>query len=277
MAETKNIAGDMKAAVDALKNPVVGDQHEETVELTEVEEQALENGWQTEDDFKADKKNSGKKWRPAEEFMDRKSLFDKIEEQHKQIRDLKKGVESLTKHNQNIEQSTYDRARKELQAEREKALDDGDIAKAEKLRDRIDEVKEQQKQAAPTTGVQQAGVELPEFTQFKQANPWYLKNVKMTAWADGMGVMLHRQGHGPEEVLRQVSQLAREEFPEQFNKRNPNKDDAPDVGKGKQSRATPDGFRLTDQESEVMKKMIRAGAKITEADYIAQIKRSKGF
>ena len=241
---------------------------------SEVEIEAQEHGWQPEEDFKADPKNAGKKWRPAEEFMDRKSLFDKIEEQHKQIRDLKKGVESLTQHNKVIEQATYERARKELQEERKKALQDGDIAKAEEIRDRMDEIKEQQV-AAKT--IPQDQVEHPQFTQFKSVNPWYGKDVKMTAWADGMGALLARQQKKPDEVLAEIHKLAREEFAEKFTKRNPNKDDAPDVGTGKATRKSPDTFRLTAEEEATMKKMLRAGVKLTEAEYKEQIKRSKGL
>jgi len=243
-------------------------------EVPDVEAQALENGWQPEEDFKADPKNAGKKWRPAEEFMDRKSLFDKIEDQHKQIRDLKKGVDALSKHNQTIEQATYERAIRELKAERKKALEDNDLAKAEDLRDRIDEVTSQKQSAPVATAGQQ---EHPEYTQFKQSNPWYEKDVKMTAWADGMGALLARQGKSPSDVLVEINKLAREEFPEKFVKRNPNKDDAPDVTTGRQSRSTAGTFKLTEEEERVMKRMIRAGAKIDEKEYKEQIKRSKGL
>jgi len=248
------------------------------VEVPEVEVKAIEHGWQPEEEFKADPKNAGKKWRPAEEFMDRKSLFDKIEEQHKQIRDLKKGVDALTLHNKTIEQSTYERARKELQAERLAALKEGDLAKAEEIRDRIDEIKVAQNNAQAIPQTQQ---EAPEFTQFKQQNDWYQGSskdaVKMTAWAEGYGFILARQGKKPDEILVAVHKAAREEFPEHFEKRNPNKDTAGSVGSGRQSRAAPDTFKLTPQEEEVMKKMIRAGVKITEAEYKAQLKKAKGY
>lgn len=247
----------------------------EPAELSPVEQEALENGWVPKEDFEANEKNAGKKWRSAEDFMDRKSLFDKIEDQHKQIRDLKKGVDALTKHNNTIEQATYERARKELAAERKKALEEGDFAKAEEIRDRMDEVKAQQQQAATAPTQPQ---EHPEFTQFKQNNPWYQKDVKMTAWADGMGTLLARQGKSPSDVLTEINKLAREEFPEKFApKRNPNKDDAPDVGNGRQKRESGSTFKLTPDEQRVMETMLRAGAKISKEDYIAQIKRSKGL
>jgi len=251
---------------------------QDTPDVPEVEAQALEHGWMPEEDFKADPKNSGKKWRPAEEFMDRKSLFDKIEDQHKQIRDLKKGVDALTLHNKSIEQSTYERARKELAEERKAALKDGDFAKAEELRDRIDEIKVAASTAQATPQTQQ---EAPEFVQFKQQNDWYQGNtrdaVKMTAWAEGYGFILARQGKSPADILVEVHKAAREEFPEHFNKRNPNKNDAGAAPTGRQSRAVADSFRLTPEEDQVMKRMIRAGVKITEAEYKEQLKKAKGY
>ena len=247
-------------------------------EVPEVEAQALEHGWLPEEDFKADPKNSGKKWRPAEEFMDRKSLFDKIEEQHKQIRDLKKGVDALTTHNKNIEQSTYERARRELAEERKAALKEGDFAKAEEIRDRIDEIKVAQNTAQTAPTQQQ---EAPEFTQFKQQNDWYQgskpEDVKMTAWAEGYGFILARQGKTPQEVLAEVHKAARTEFPERFTKRNPNKNEAGAAPTGRQSRTSTDSFQLSADEEKVMQRMIRAGAKITPEDYKSQLKKAKGY
>jgi len=246
----------------------------QTPEVPEVEQQAMEHGWQPEEAFKADPKNSGKKWRPAEEFMDRKSLFDKIEDQHKELRTLKKGIEALTQHNKIIEQTSYERAIKELRAERRKALEDGELTKAEDIKDQIEEIQKTQTQAAN----QPQQTEHPEFTQFKQNNDWYGKDVKMTAWADGMGALLARQGKSPSEVLADISKTAREEFPEKFSRRNPNKEDAPAVGGGSTKRTSGgDTFKLTDMEQRIMDNLIRAGAKITPEEYKAQLKKSKGL
>ena len=65
-----------------------------------VEVQARDNGWVPEENFKANPQNEGKKWRTAEEFMDRKSLFDMIDDQHKELRRLRDGMTALQQHNQ---------------------------------------------------------------------------------------------------------------------------------------------------------------------------------
>jgi len=241
-------------------------------ELNPVEQEAQGNGWQPQTEFEADPKNAGKKWRSAEDFMDRKSLFDKIEDQHKEIRNLKKGIDALAQHNKTIEEATRERTIKELKEQRNQLLKDGEVLEAEKIRDQITDLQQKQPQSQQPTTQAQA-----EFQQWIGQNTWYNKDLDMTAWADGMGALLARQGHGPQEVLTMLHQQARQKFPEKFNSRNPNKDDAPVVGASSSKRATPDSFRMTSEEERVMNKMIRAGAKITPEEYKAQLKKAKGY
>jgi len=242
-----------------------------TDEVTpEIEVQAQEHGWQPEESFKADPKNAGKKWRPAEEFMDRKSLFDKIEDQNKEIRNLKRGMDSFADHNRRIETIAYEKALATLKAEREQALEDGELVKAEKIRDKIDDLK-----AAPPV-TPQVQKEAPEFTEWKKANDWYLSDDDMTAWADAKGSKLAKQGMTPPEVLKEITKQAKSLFPAKF--RNPNKDsDAPVVEAGKQRVARGDGFKLTADEEKAIDNMIKAGAPITKEKYIADIKKSRGL
>lgn len=85
-----------------------------------METEARENGWVPEEDFKANPNNEGKKWRTAEEFMDRKSLFDKIDDQHRELRKLRDGMSALQQHNQQIETVTRDRLLKNSRPKRPK-------------------------------------------------------------------------------------------------------------------------------------------------------------
>ncbi len=262
-----------------MADPVVEPVVEQTPTLSKVEQEAMDHGWQPESEFQADPKNEGKKWRSADDFMDRKSLFDKIGEQHKELRNLKKGIDALSQHNATIEKSAYERALKELRAERKKALEDNDIVRAEEIRDQIDEVRDRQA-AAPKVAQSQ---EAPEFTQWKGMNSWYGNDVALTAWADTVGRTLSGQGKSPAEVLVEVARLAREEFPHKFNKRNPNKDDAPRTNTGgRPAGGSRETFQLTEEESRIMNTMLRAGVKqdgkpMTKESYIAQVKRAKGY
>lgn len=245
-------------------------QEQAPVEPTEVELQAAELGWKPEEEFKADPANEGKKWRTAEDFMDRKSLFDKIDSYHRKVKDLEKGIQSLSQHNATIEQSAYERALRELRSERKQALEEGDVVRAEEIRDRIDEVKEQQKTAQPQP---QPGVN-PEFLAWVNNNKWYENDPDMRAFADGYATQLISQGvRDPQQALPLLEKKVREVFAAKF--RNPNKDRAPSLDSGK-GKVKSDGFSLTPDEEKIMTNMIRAGVPISKEEYIAQIKASRG-
>jgi len=236
-------------------------------QVPEIESQARELGWQPEEEFKANPANEGKKWRSAEDFMDRKSLFDKIEDQHKEIRNLKKGVDALTIHNRTIEESAYKRALQDLRAERKRLLEEGEFAKAEEVRDQMDELRAKQ------PAVQAQPQEPPELTSWRQKNTWYNDDPDMTAWADSKAQLLARSGKTPNEVLSQLEKDVRTVFPQKF--RNPNKEDAPRT-ESPGTKSKSDSFRLTAEEERVMRTMLRAGVKMTEQEYKEQIKKSRG-
>lgn len=236
-------------------------------QYSEIELQAMEHGWKPKEEFD---ESTGKKWRSAEEFMDRKSLFDKIDEQHRKIKDLSKGLNALAEHNKKIEQSAYERALRELRAERKQALEEGDLVKAEEIRDRIDEVKEEQrKQPVPQTNVVNTS-----FEQWVAQNKWYESDPDMRAYADGYAQQLVGNGvTDPSVALPQIERKVREVFAAKF--RNPNKDRAPSLETGK-ARSKADSFVMTREEEKVMNQLIAAGAPITREDYISQLKKSRG-
>ena len=242
------------------------------VQPSEVELQAMEYGWKPEADFKADPTNEGKKWRTAEDFMDRKSLFDRIEGYNKQVREMKRGMDALAAHNKKIEQSAYERALAELRAERNQALENDDHVTAEKIRDRIDDIKEQQRMAPPVQPQPQVN---PELVQWVERNKWYTSDVDMRAFAEGYASQLWNSGvRDSAEALAQIERKVREVFPTKF--RNPNKDRSPSLEGGQRKvGGKSDDFKLTAEEEKIMQTMIRAGAPISKEDYLKQIRESR--
>lgn len=250
------------------------EQEPQEAQPSEIELQAREHGWKPEEEFKADPTNAGKKWRTAEDFMDRKSLFDRIEGSNRHIRELKRGLEALTEHNRKIEKSAYERALAELRRERDAALENDDHVTAEKIRDRIDDVKEQQRAAALQPQPQPAQVN-PEFVQWAERNKWYSTDVDMRAFAEGYASQLWNSGiRDSAEALAQIERKVREVFPTKF--RNPNKDRSPSLEGGQRKvSGKSDDFKLTEDEERIIKTMIRAGAPITREEYLKQIRESR--
>jgi len=242
-----------------------------------MENEARENGWVSEEEFKANPNNDGKKWRTAEDFMDRKSLFDKIDDQHREIRKLRDGQNALIQHNQTIEKNTRERVLKELQAQKAEAIKEGDVVKVEELRDKIDEVRSQ-----PTTPTPAQNGQVPQELQtWISENQWYTSNQEMRAFADAYGVAQHNLGKPPAEVLKEVSKIVRRTYPTMFQ--NPNKQSAPPV-EGSTSRKGPTSNGKSDLEpfeETIWQSLERAktpSAKdpkklMTRDEYVEQLKR----
>jgi hypothetical protein len=204
--------------------------------------------------------------------MDRKSLFDKIDSVQQENKTLKKGVQNLSLHYQQVEKRAYEKALADLKAQRMAALEDDDLVRAERIRDQMDEVKEKMNAVQPPVTINEPPAEL---TNWKQENPWYQRDDVMTNYADGLGNKLLAEGKAPAEILREVERKVRQAFPEKF--RNPNKDVAPEVvGSGKRASTSQSGFRLTEMEERILTTMIKAGAPITREDYIRDIKAQRG-
>jgi hypothetical protein len=244
----------------------------------DIEAQARDNGWVPKEDFEANPHNEGKKWRTAEEFMDRKSLFDKIDDQHREIRKLQQGYNALQQHSQQIEQKTRERLLKELREEKALAVKEGDVVKIEEIRDRIEEVKEMPVVPVMTPQVDTAGVE--KFNSWKNQNQWYDSNQEMRAFADAYGVAKHQEGKlTREEILVEVSKAVKMAFPQKF--RNANKETAPPIEESTNRKSTSNrGVQLDEMQEKIWKDLSRAGVpslkdpskKMTREEYIENLR-----
>lgn len=260
--------------MEETKTEVPEEQEKQTEpQLSEIEEQALAHGWKPKEEFEADPENAGKKWRTAEDFMDRKSLFDRLDSYNKEVRTLKRGITALSEHNKKIERLAYERALRELKAERTKAIEENDLEKVEEIRDQMEVLKEQHKQIQSQPQV--TNEPDPRFVQWVEKNKWYTTDPDMRAFTDGYAAHLWNSGvRDPDEALPLIEKKVRELFPTKF--RNPNKDKAPSLegGQRKENKKSDD-FKLTESEEKILNTMLRAGAPITREEYIKQLKATR--
>lgn len=227
-----------------------------------LEQQALELGWQPEEDFKADPKNEGKEWRTAKEFLDRKPLFDKIDGQSKEIKDLRRAVQSLGQQNKKIEELAYKRALEELKAEKVRALEEGEHTQVVQIDEKIADLKAQQV-AQP-----QAPTPTEEFQEWVENNKWYVEDREMRSIADGIGLSLHKEGVPPSEIMDQVSQRIKKVFPEKFGKaRVPPSPEGSGARKGNSSSSVES--LLTPTEKRIMDTILATGS-LSKEEYIKQ-------
>jgi len=240
------------------------------VDYTPVEQEAMESGWVPKDKFEGDEH----KWVPADEFLRRGELFKKIEDQSKQLKDVRKALADMAKLHSQVREVEYKRALDELKKQRKEALIDGDADAFEAVEEKIELVKEEQATLKTKIDVPQEteGTSHPEFQAWVAQNSWYNTNEPMRAFADALGSQLSRSGKSPSEVLREVAKAVREEFPKRFTNPNRDKPNAVESGQSK-GRSTSGGFVLTDEERQIMNRFIRTGAIKDEKEYIESLKK----
>ena len=245
----------------------------EQIELTPVELEAKDSGWVPKDEYKGD----DHKWVDAGEFLRRGELFKKIEDQSKQLKDVRSALNEMKKLQGQVREVEYKRALDTLRQQKKEALIDGDAEAVIAAEERIDLVKEQVKQlqSQPADVQEDSGAQHPEFVAWTEQNSWYKSSSPMKAFADALGQDLARAGNSPSEVLRKVAAEVRKEFPARFN--NPNREKPSTVESGKGSgTSSSTKFVLSDEERRIMNTFIRTGAFKTEAEYINELKKVRG-
>lgn len=242
------------------------------VELSPTELKAQESGWVPKEEYTGEEH----KWVDAGEFLRRGELFKKIEDQSKQLKDVRNALNEMKKLHGQVREVEYKRALDTLKAQKKTALEEGDADAVIAADERIDLVKEQvrQLQSEPQDVSQNSGAEHPEFVAWTEQNSWYKNSSPMKAFADALGAELARSGNSPSEVLRKVAAEVRKEFPNKF--RNPNQDKPGAVEAGKPAGTSRTGsITLSDDERRVMNTFVRQGV-MTEKDYIAELKKVRG-
>ncbi len=246
----------------------------QTPEYSSTEQRAMDMGWVPKDQYNGDPD----RWKSAEVFLALDEPIKRIESQSKELKAVRKALESLKAHHDKVRENEYKRAMEDLKGARRQAYMDGDIDKVEAIEARIDEFK-----AEATEIKQSAQIEVdteptvaPEFQSWLNKNPWYKEYKHMATFADDLGLDLHRKGFSRAEVLKKVEEEVRKEFPTKF--RNPNKDNAPDVTNGAAKRnggsKTSGELELTAQERDIMNNLVRSKL-MTKEEYIAELRKVK--
>lgn len=256
-------------AEEQVDEEVVEQVQSEQIEVDPIEVKAAEMGWKK--DFDGEPED----FIDAREFIRRKPLFDKMESQKKQLKEMDKALRALQTHHEAVKATEYQRAVNTLKAEKKAALESGDADELIRIDDAIADVKAEER---ANKQVAKVGPD-PRFVEWVNENQWYAKDAELRQEADEIGVgrkNLHPE-LGPEEILEYVEKKIKKLYPSKF--RNSNKD-KPSSVEGSvtttPTRSTKVEFELTDEERRVMNTFIRTGA-LTKEQYIDDLKAMKGI
>lgn len=241
-------------------------------EATPLMEEALAQGWVPKEEYQGDEE----RWVDYAEFVRRGELFRKIESQSKEIKEFKRALKELATHNVKIREVEYQRALDALKAEKKQALNEGEMDKVVEIDDRLDLVKEQQRQLQQQQQFQDVVEPAvhPELQSWMGQNSWYEANRAMRGWADARGAELAGEGLAPQEVLKTLTKEVKTRFPEKFSNPNRERPSAVEGAPRRSAKGSEAAFELNDVERQIMKRVVDTGV-ISESDYIAQLKALK--
>ncbi len=248
-------------------------------QISEIERRALEMGWRPKADFDGDEVD----FIDAKEFVRRKPLFDKIEHQSRELKEVKKVLRSLQDHHIKVKETEFQRAVDFLKAQKRQAYEDGDTDKIIELDDQIADMRAQKAAQSKSVDVADQAKQIhPDFAAWVNANPWYAQDKTLRAFADTLGVS-HAQDYPdktPQEVLQFVQKEVKRAFKDKFENPNKNKPAAVDGGTSSTKVGSSGSkFQLSADEERVMKQFERGGIfndKYTKEMYIADVKRTRG-
>lgn len=236
-------------------------------QLTPVQEQAMASGWVPKESFKGDPE----KWVDAAEFVRRGELFSKIDHQNREIKELRRTMEALAQHHQNVSEVEYQRALTTLKAQKKAALEEGDADLVIAVDEQLDAVKELRRNA-PQVDVKPKANDPQEFISWQAQNPWYGQDADITEYADAVGLQLHSQGLAPAEVLVKITEKVRKNFPSKFQ--NPRQSRPSPVEGSSAKGSASSSFTLTPEERQVMNRFVKQGV-LTEEKYIEELKKTR--
>lgn len=240
-------------------------------EYSDVEQRAMEQGWVPEDQWQG----TGK-WRSAEDFLDRGELFSKIEQEKRQRQRLEAVVEDLKKHHKQVREVEFKRAIAMLKEEKKNALEVGDAERVVEIDEQIAETKEAQRTAQQEPAPQVEEAPNPHFVAWLNRNGWYNTDTAMKVFADEVAKRTAFAGErNPRVILEEVEKAVKKEFAHKFTNPNRAKPNAVEGTGGKGKSQTKDTFQLTDEETRVMNRFVKAGV-MTKDEYIAEIKSTRG-
>lgn len=257
MAEEKELINEkeLQAAMDE-KNGTEESESAEGSEYSEVEQEAMEHGWNPEG-------VEGKRNLSAEEFMDRQPLYDDIRSLKKQYRKLNEGYAALQEHHKHVRETERAKLLQQLKAAKKEALEQDNYDAVVELDDKIAEAKVVPEEATNIV-----------FEQWVDKNDWYHQDSELKQYADmiGTGYAEQHPNKNPSEIYDYVGEEVRKRFPDKFGNQKRTRPTSVE-GASKGSRSTPKSKYsvkdLPEEARSIMKNIVRTGA-MTEEQYLKE-------
>ncbi|MBT8449327.1 MAG: hypothetical protein KJO69_06535 [Gammaproteobacteria bacterium] len=231
---------------------------EQAPEYSEVEQEAIEHGWNPEG-------AEGKRNLTAEEFMDRKPLYDEIRSTKKQVRRLQEGMDAMKQFQEGIRTREREKTIQELTQAKKVALEAENYDAVVEIDDKIAQERVQKNEPQDNL----------EFESWVDNNEWYHQDSDMKQYADTIGAGYYQQNQGKpmSEVYNYVTEEVKKRFPEKFggnpNRGKPNPVEGATAGRRGNTSKKYSARDLPEADRGIMKTLLRTSS-MTEEEYLKQ-------
>lgn len=226
-------------------------------DYSEVELEAIEQGWNPEG-------VEGKRNLTAEEFLDRKPLYDDLRKTKRQIRKQQEQLEALKKHVSIADERARERAIRELTQQKREALENEDYDGVIAIDEQIAETK-----AAPLTPETPSSA---AFENWREDNEWYDEDAAMKDYADMVGTH-YAQKHpdiSVDKVFEHVTNEVKARFADKFTntrRQQPNPVEGATRGRAPASKQRYSERDLPDEHRQIMNTLVKGGT-MTKEEYL---------
>lgn len=188
--------------------PIISDDKKvaETPEQVKLEQAARAKGWKPKEEYE------GEGWVGAEEFLNREPLFDRIKQQSKDIRELRKTIDAMASHFKKATESAVNQAIANLKNERKEAIQTGDVEKVEAIDQQIEEQKQIKADHPTKQDVK------PEIAAWVEKNQWFNTDQELADFAIAYNNMQLSKGISLADALENTAKAVKKAFPDKFNK-----------------------------------------------------------
>lgn len=262
---------DVKAAI-AEEAPVeeAAQAEEEVIEYSAIEQEAMDKGWNPDG-------VEGKPNLTAEEFIRNESFFKEI---HKLKRELKKDrdvIEALKEHNKQTTQKAYEKAVKDLKAEKKLAAKEEDLERVIEIDEQLEGLQTAKKEADEAEPTVPEGMTEQDFAQayndFAKENVWYGRRPEMTADAEAIYDQYSRKNPNalPEERFEYLTKEMKKLYPDDLGNQNRKRSAAVSTPSKSGTPKSAKKHTLNDVDAAdraIANTLIKSGT-MTEAEYLA--------
>jgi len=237
------------------------------------EELASNHGWVPLEEWEEQGKDP-EDWVDAKVFNMRGEFFDKISRQNREVNELRKTLQDLKNHQQQLLKAEREKVLKDLREAKKDAINRGDGDEVIELEDRIDVLKSTPLPEPDQEDMQRLQQEAQQkLDQWVSENRWYAEDPDLRTYADFVGKQLMEDGVDPETIWTEVPKRVKAAFADKFS--NPRRQESTvastnNVGTSRKSKKGPSWNDLDDMQKQVAIRFEKSGT-MTREEYIKDL------